>query len=491
MTFGKILSIVSSKSTPKVACSYWVLAFFLACSVIATTTHANNVSVTDLLSTQHSSSDSSKKEGPSEEDPKEQEENKLDLGISELIDTNKLGDYWAESILNPLEKYNFSESLMGKILVTAILIFPFMLFFYFSKKFILKAIHKIQALEKVGYIPYNRISFYLKYINFMLKLLFICVYLMAVSGIWYEKFDDSFYYSPAKSSFQFIATFSFLFILGAFVFEAVSSLMERFFARWGDPESARVRTLLPIVRNTVNMVLFVILGITLISELGINIMPLIAGAGIVGIAVGFGAQTFFKDLITGFVIILEDLMQIGDVVTLGDKTGVIEMITTRKIQLRALDGTVYTIPFSEISIIENKTKDFSYYVFDIGVAYKESPDHVIEILEALGAEIQNDDNFKSLILEPLEILGVDAFLESAIIIKARIKTRPGQQWKVGRELNRRIKYRFDETGIEIPFPHRTLYFGKPNESTAEEKLVQRASRDLHLTKTQTDDVDGS
>ena len=158
-------------------------------------------------------------------------------------------------------------------------------------------------------------------------------------------------------------------------------------------------------------------------------------------------QQIIKDLLTGFVIIFEDLIQVGDVVNLGGKGGAIEKITLRKVQLRDLSGTVITVPFGEITIVENLTKKFSYYLLDVAVAHRESPDEVIDVLQAIAQEMQADAEYAEDILEPIEILGVDQFTDSAIIIKARIKTRPIKQWRVGREFNRRMKYAFDERGI--------------------------------------------
>ena len=188
-------------------------------------------------------------------------------------------------------------------------------------------------------------------------------------------------------------------------------------------------------------------------------MPLLAGAGVLGIAVGFGAQTLVKDFLTGITVILEDLLQIGDVVQVGQRSGRVERITLRKIQLRDLEGIVHTVPFGEVSIVDNYTKEYSYYLFDVGVAYKEDTDQVIEHLKNIDEGMRESEQYQDLILEPLEILGVDQFADSAVVIKARIKTRAHDRWTIGREFKRRIKYTFDEHGIEIPFPHQTVYFG--------------------------------
>jgi small conductance mechanosensitive channel len=254
--------------------------------------------------------------------------------------------------------------------------------------------------------------------------------------------------------------------LAVAVWEGVNAVLDNILHRADYKESMRLQTVMPIIRNVIFIGFMVMFTLILLSELGINVIPLMAGAGVLGIAIGFGAQTMVKDFLTGFTIILEDLIQVGDVVTLGGKTGLIEKITIRKVQMRDLSGIVYTIPFGDVTIIENMTKNFSYYVMDIGVAYREDTDEVVALLREIDEDMRQDENFKNLILEPIEILGVDAFADSAVIIKARIKTRPIKQWDVGREFNRRMKYKFDEHGIEIPFPHQTIYFGVDKDGTA-------------------------
>jgi small conductance mechanosensitive channel len=195
----------------------------------------------------------------------------------------------------------------------------------------------------------------------------------------------------------------------------------------------------------------------------VNIGPLLAGAGILGLAIGFGAQTLVKDLITGVTILLEDGATVGDVIEVAGHAGVVEEMRIRVIQLRDLAGNVHLVPYSDVTTIKNFTKEFSYYLFEIGVAYREDTDEVCEVLKQLSDELQQDSEFGPDILEPLEILGVDQFADSAVIIKARMKTKPIRQWAIGREFNRRMKKRFDERNIEIPFPHTTLYFGEPRE----------------------------
>jgi len=222
----------------------------------------------------------------------------------------------------------------------------------------------------------------------------------------------------------------------------------------------RARTLGKII-NSAGFVL--IIGIALmmvLSEFNMDIMPIITGAGIAGLAIGFGAQNLVRDVISGFFLILEDQIRVGDVAQINGTGGVVEAIKLRTTVLRDLQGTVHIFPNGEIKQVSNMTKEFSYAVIDVGVAYKESVDGVMEILKDIGEELREDPEFSILLMEPLEILGVDDFGDSQVTIKIRIKTLPLKQWMVGRELRRRIKNTFDVRGIEIPFPHRSIYFGE-------------------------------
>ena len=253
-------------------------------------------------------------------------------------------------------------------------------------------------------------------------------------------------------------------VIALIAWEFFSSAVERYLSKT-DAEgnvvarSARVRTLLPLLRNIMFVVLAILVTMIVLSELGINIAPLLAGAGVIGLAVGFGSQKLVQDVITGAFILFEDAISVGDVVRVAGQAGVVEAISIRSIRLRDLSGSFHTIPFSTVDTVTNLTKDFSYYSMEIGVAYREDTDEVVEVIKAILDEMREIPEYGPFILEPLDVLGVDAFADSAVIIKARIKTVPIKQWMVGREFNRRMKKRFDELGIEIPFPHRTLYFG--------------------------------
>lgn len=260
-------------------------------------------------------------------------------------------------------------------------------------------------------------------------------------------------------------------VIALVLWEAVSAAVERYLATPGaDGElverGARARTLLPLLRNALMVVLVVTVCLVVMSEMGINIAPLLAGAGMLGLAIGFGSQKLVQDLITGAFMLFEDTIAVGDIVKLGEHAGVVEAISIRTIRLRDMAGAVHTVPFSSVGTVMNMTKDYSFAVFDVGVGYRENTDEVVAVLRELGAELQADADYTSLILEPIEILGVDQLGASEVVIKARIKTIPAKQWQIGREFRRRMKLRFDELGIEIPFPQTTLSFAQDKSGEA-------------------------
>ena len=226
----------------------------------------------------------------------------------------------------------------------------------------------------------------------------------------------------------------------------------------------RAATLGGIFRKTVVVVIWVVIFMMALEEAGFNVGPLLAGAGVAGLAVGFGAQNLVRDVLSGLFLLLENQVRVNDVAIINGTGGLVEEINLRTTAIRSLDGTVHIFPNGTISTLSNKTRQFSYYIFDIGVAYKEDTDRVTDVLKQLGNEMMQEEPYRSVILSPLEVLGVDRFEDSAVIVKARIKTAPIKQWMVGREMNRRIKKKFDEMGIEIPFPHRSLYFGEASKA---------------------------
>jgi moderate conductance mechanosensitive channel len=231
--------------------------------------------------------------------------------------------------------------------------------------------------------------------------------------------------------------------------------------RDGDIEfEKRSGTLSGVVHWILRLVVLSVAAFMVLSEFGVPVAPILTAAGVVGLAVGFGAQNLVQDFISGFFLLLEDQVRVGDVVRIGDKGGLVEKVTLRMVILRDFDGTVHFIRNGKVDVVSNMTKDYSNYVFNIGVAYRENVDEVIQVLQGIDEEMRQDAGYKNDILAPLEVAGLDSFGDSAIVIKARIKTKPIQQWRVGREFNRRIKMKFDELNIEIPFPHQTIYFGK-------------------------------
>ena len=256
------------------------------------------------------------------------------------------------------------------------------------------------------------------------------------------------------------------------IWELANAAIENRLAGVGEAPSvaphrvARLRTLLPLMRKALFAVLTVMVALVALAEFGVNIGPLLAGAGIVGLAIGFGAQTLVKDIITGAFLLIEDALAVGDVVTVTGIGGVVEDLSIRSIRLRDMSGNVHTIPFSSVDTVTNMTKDFSYYLLDIAVAYREDTDEVSGVCSEIVDEMRLDPELGAFILEPLEVLGIERFAKSAVILRARIKTTPIKQWAVGREFNRRMKKRFDALGIEMPFPHRTIYFGADKDGNA-------------------------
>ncbi len=228
----------------------------------------------------------------------------------------------------------------------------------------------------------------------------------------------------------------------------------------------RANTLGALIHNVIGALVGGIAVLMVLQELNLNIMPLLTGAGIAGLAVGFGAQTLVRDIIGGFFLIFEDQVRVGDVAEIDGTSGLVERIGLRTIVLRDLSGTVHIIPNGGIAKLSNLTKDYSFFLLDMGVAYKEDTDAVVEVLQEIAKGLQQDPVLGPFILAPLEVLGVDAFADSQVTIKVRLKTVPLQQWAVGREYRRRIKKAFDARGIEIPFPHLSVYFGEASKPFA-------------------------
>jgi len=252
-------------------------------------------------------------------------------------------------------------------------------------------------------------------------------------------------------------------------------------ARLGDLQSndgaARAKTLLSIFRSAAAVVISILTIMVVLSELGINIGPLIAGAGVVGLAVGFGAQKLVQDIITGIFIQLENAIHVGDVVTVAATRGTVEKLTIRSLGVRDLAGAYHLVPFSSVDMVTNFNRDYGYHLAEYGVAYREDVDDVMHHLRAAFEELKADPEQASNILADIEIPGVTSFGDSAVTIRVRIKAVPGTQWALGRAYNRLVKRHFDAAGIEIPFPHTTLYFGQDKDGTAAPARVRLETAD--------------
>jgi len=222
----------------------------------------------------------------------------------------------------------------------------------------------------------------------------------------------------------------------------------------------RVTTLMNVLR-TISVVIIwsIVVGVAL-EQIGFAVGPILAAAGVLGLAVGFGAQNLVRDVISGFFLILENQVRVGDVAIINGTGGLVEAVTFRTVVLRDLSAVVHVFPNGSINTLSNMTKGWSAYVIDMGVAYKEDTDRVVEVMRQVADEMKTDPHYGPSMLDTIEIFGVDDFADSAVVIKGRLKTIPIKQWEVGREYRRRLKKAFDENGIEIPFPHLSVYMGE-------------------------------
>jgi small conductance mechanosensitive channel len=209
----------------------------------------------------------------------------------------------------------------------------------------------------------------------------------------------------------------------------------------------RARTLAGLVQRVLTIVVVSIGALMILRELRVDITPILTGAGIVGLAIGFGAQTLVRDIISGFFVILENQVRVGDVAVINGTGGLVEAINLRTIVLRDFEGVVHIFPNGSVTTLANRTKDYSYAVVDVGTAYKEDPDAVIAVLKDIGKELAGDPAFRGSILEPLEVVGIVALADTQVTIRTRFKTVPLKQWEVAREFRKRIKKTFDARGI--------------------------------------------
>ncbi|TMS59733.1 mechanosensitive ion channel [Imbroritus primus] len=257
-------------------------------------------------------------------------------------------------------------------------------------------------------------------------------------------------------------------IMDTAITEALTSHSSR-----GRAPSVRARTILPLVRNAAFITIVVIAAIVTLANLGVNVTPLLAGAGVIGLAIGFGAQTLVQDLITGLFIIIEDSIAVGDSIDVGSHAGTVEALTIRTVRLRDLSGATHVIPFSAIKTIKNMSRGYGYAVFNVSVAYDTNIDQAIDAIRQVGAQMQADYRYQLAILEPIEVLGLDRFEASGIVILARLKTQASATFTITRAFNLLLKQRFDESGIEMPFPQMTVH--QAAQKTASQETPQHSA----------------
>lgn len=226
-------------------------------------------------------------------------------------------------------------------------------------------------------------------------------------------------------------------------------------------EVKRIETLSRVLHYIASVVIYVVTGMIILGEMGISIAPILATAGVLGIAVGFAAQSLIKDYFNGFFLLLENQVRQGDIIEVAGKAGLVEEMTLRYIRMRDYGGHVHFVPNGSVTTVTCMTRGFAFAVIDIGVAYREDLNEVIDLMVKVGAEMQEDEIFAPRLLEPMEVAGVERWDDSAVIVRCRFKVAPMEQWGVRREYLKRLKYVFDENDIEIPFPHMTVYPGKP------------------------------
>lgn len=259
---------------------------------------------------------------------------------------------------------------------------------------------------------------------------------------------------PLGAVFSVIGRIALILILALAAIElsqlAITQMFARVAQRAKNPRrAAQVRTLAPLLTGVATTTLVIVATMMALSEVGVEIGPLIAGAGIIGLAVGFGAQTLVKDFLTGIFLIIEDIVSVGDVIRIGEFSGRVEEMSLRTIKLRDFDGTLHVFPYSEAQVIHNSTKTFSFAVLEPAISYMSDINEALAIVKRVGDELRDEPAFAGIVVAPMEIAGVDRFADTRVILKARIKTAPGKQWLVQRELLRRLKLAFDDAGIDL------------------------------------------
>ncbi|QEA38528.1 mechanosensitive channel protein [Pistricoccus aurantiacus] len=325
----------------------------------------------------------------------------------------------------------------------------------------------------------RRLNSYIPNLLRVIRVLILIVTIMLVGNAW-NLFDLAAWYASDTGHTiigKFLSVLTII-VVALMSWLVLASLIEHSLygkGRKGLP-SARAQTLLGLFRNALAITLITMTTMIVLSEIGINIGPLIAGAGVLGLAIGFGAQKLVQDIITGIFIQIENAMNTGDVVTVGGITGTAERLSIRSVGIRDLNGTYHIVPFSSVDTVSNYMREFAYHVGEYRIAYRENIDEAIVRLREAFDELANEEEYKKDILDALEVSGVVALADSSVNIRVRIMTTPGNQWAIGRAYNRLVKMHFEAAGITIPYPQSTLYFGEDKEGKAAPARVRITSR---------------
>jgi small conductance mechanosensitive channel len=344
-------------------------------------------------------------------------------------------------------------------------------------------VQRASWLDRRGYAFRNRATRYLHAVRIILSVVAIGATALTMIEVWGLDAVEWFDAIGGPRLVSGLLSIGIILVIAIAVWEAVSVVIERRLATADDGtleglrRAARLRTLMPLFDRITFIVLAACVILIGLSELGIDIAPLLAGAGVVGIAVGFGAQALVKDVLAGMSVILDGSMSVGDVVSVSDKSGVVEAMSLRALRLRDFDGTVHTIPFGEVTRFSNQTKDYSYAVVRIGVSYKADIGQVQTIIKEIVGRMRADPRYKAMILDDVELHGVDSFGDSAVIVLARVKVAPARQWTIMREFHVLLKAEFDRRGI--PYPQRTVAVadGTPDQADALAASQEAATSD--------------
>ena len=258
-----------------------------------------------------------------------------------------------------------------------------------------------------------------------------------------------------------------LILILAWLLQAIAARLIRLFRRYMQrkspslDEQARIETLARVFRNGAAVILVLVAGMLVLGELGISVAPILATAGVAGVAIGFGAQSLIKDYFNGFFLLLDDQVREGDVVEVAGKSGLVEEVTLRYVRLRDFDGHVHFVPNGEIKVVSNRTRGFAYAAVDVGVGYGVDIDQALAVLREAGQALRADAHWRAKLADDIEILGVERLGDSAVVLRCRLKVVPAiEQWNVKREFLKRVKLAFDARGIELPFPQLTVHRAK-------------------------------